>query len=139
MRIEKGVVVKREDGFAYIVPSLDADCEHCALKSLCIGNTEGKIKALNQVGAREGDLVEYWIDIGRLNTSLIVLSGVGILLLLGGALFGYYVNPLGMSPSLSGGIFGLAFSSLVILLSKTRKFSSKELYPQIKRVIRRTA
>ncbi len=139
MKIEQGVVVKKEGEFAYIIPSLNAGCEHCALKDLCIGNTGGKLRAINEVGAREGDLVEYTIDIGLLNVNLILLSGLGLFLLLVGAIFGYYVNPLGINPALSGGVFGIGFSALVLGLSKMRRFSSRELYPQIKRVIRRSA
>ncbi len=139
MKIEQGVVVKKEGEFAYIVPSLEAGCEHCALKDLCIGNTSGKLRALDEVGAREGDLVEYTINLGRLNVNLMLLSGLGLILLLVGAIFGYYVNPFGIDPALSGGIFGIGLSALVFGLSKLKRFSSKELYPQIKRVIRRSA
>ncbi len=137
MRLEQGVVVKVEGGFAYLVPSLPQGCEHCALKELCIGNSGGKLKALNRPGAKEGDLVEFQINISQLNLNLIILSAVGLLLLLAGALLGYYWNPLGINPSLSGGLFALGFSLLVLPLAKSRRFSSKELYPEIKRVVRR--
>ncbi len=137
MKLEQGVVVKVEGGFAYLVPSLPQGCEHCALKELCIGNSGGKLKALNLPGAREGDLVEFQINISRLNLNLMLLSAAGLLLLLAGGLLGFYINPLGINPSLSGGLFAIGFSLLVFPLARLRRFSSRELYPEIKRVVRR--
>ncbi len=137
MKLEQGVVIKVEGEFAYLIPSPSQGCEHCVLKDLCIGNTGGKLRAHNLPGAREGDLVEFQINIARLNVNLILLSAAGLVLLLAGALFGYYVNPLGLNPSLSGGLFALGFSLLVLPLARSRRFSSEELYPEIKRVVRR--
>lgn len=137
MSTETAIVVKIEGDFAHLVPSAPEACEHCTLKNLCIGNTEGKIKAINTVGAEEGDFVEFEVNIGELNKGLIIISFVGLLLLFSGALIGYYLNPFKINPSLSGGLFAIGFSLLTIPLLKGKRFSSRELYPEIKRVIRR--
>lgn len=137
MSLETAMVVKVEGEFAYLIPSAPEACEHCTMKELCVGNTEGKIKAINKVGAEEGDFVEFDIDIGKLNKSLIIISFVGLVLLFAGALIGYYLNPFKINPSLSGGLFAIAFSLLALPLLKGKRFSSRELYPEIKRVIRR--
>ena len=135
--IETAVVVKIEGEFAHLVPSTPESCDHCALKELCIGNTEGKLKALNPARAREGDFVEFEINVGLLNKRLIIISFLGLTLLFAGALIGYYLNPFKINPSLSGGIFALTFTLFIIPIVKGKRYSSEDLYPVIKRVIRR--
>ncbi len=137
MRYEKAIVIKVEGSFAHLVAEPSESCEHCVFKELCLGNTEGKLKAINRVNAKEGDLVEFEIDILSLNKKLILLSSVGLILLFVGALIGYYINPFKMNPSLSGGTFALVFSFLTFPILKGKRFSSKGLYPEIKRIIRR--
>jgi len=137
MRYEKAIVIKVDGDFASLAAEPSESCEHCVLKELCLGNTEGKLKAINTANAEEGDLVEFEIDILSLNKKLILISSIGLILLFAGALIGYYINPFKINPSLSGGIFALVFSFLTFPLLKGEKFSSKGLYPEIKRIIRR--
>ncbi len=133
MELARVVEVKGKN--AVIKPEITATCEKCELKSLCIGNKEGTLLALNEAGAKEGDLVEFEIELTALNLTLMLLAGAGMLALLLGIILGYYLNPFSIDPALSGGLFGLVLASLTLFLLRNRG-KRKELYPRIKRILK---
>ncbi len=120
---------------AVIKPEFTAGCEKCELKSLCIGNKKGTLLALNEAGAKEGDLVEFEIKLTALNITLMLLAGAGMVALLLGVIVGYYLNPFSIDPALSGGLLGL-FLSLITLFLLRNRGRKKELYPRIKRILK---
>ncbi len=133
MDVAKVMEVKGQ--MAVIKPEFTSACEKCEVRSLCLGNKEGTIEALNEIGAKKGDLVEFEVKVEKLNITLILISSIALISLLIGALIGYYWNPLNINCSLSGGIFALLFAAIALFLLKNigRK---KELYPRITRILK---
>jgi|Deesub1362A_J573_1020465.scaffolds.fasta_scaffold14015_2 positive regulator of sigma E activity len=133
MDVAKVIDVKGQ--MAVIKPEFTAACEKCEARSLCLGNKEGTIEALNEIGAKKGDTVEFEIKVEKLNVTLILISSIALIALLIGALIGYYWNPLNIDRSLSGGVLALLFAGIALLLLKN-KGRKKELYPRITRILK---
>jgi positive regulator of sigma E activity len=61
--MDRGVVKRTENGFAFIEMELNASCRSCSNKGVCMaGDSPAELKIEDQIGLKAGDLVE--IELG---------------------------------------------------------------------------
>jgi len=142
MSIEKGVVEKVENGYAYVRAQRKSACASCASKSHCTSLHSGSntmlVKTSNSLHAKKGALVSFQINSGTLLKYTFIIYIVPVLgLLLGALSAGRLSLLLGINNALALVIFTLLGLGLAVYLSRSilrRNNTNSELIPAIKRI-----
>jgi len=141
MSIEKGVVEKVENGFAYVRAQRKSACGGCASRSHCSsmhGANTMLVKTSNALRAKKGEIVSFQIKAGTLLKFTFIIYMVPVLgLLLGALSAGRLGNLIGMNDALALVVFTLSGLGMAIYLSRLivrRKNTGDELMPIIKRI-----
>ena len=144
---EEGIVVKVEEGYAFIQTERGTSCDGCSAKSSChsMSDTDGSImemRAINEMGAKVGDRVKVAIDsIVFLKSSFLVYVLPLIVMITGGIIGESYAknNMPGADADLVAGAVGitcLVISFLLIRVWSKSLEKKREYQPQIIRIIR---
>ncbi len=142
MSIEKGIVEKVENGFAYVRAQRKSACGGCASRSHCSGLHSGGnymlVKASNKLQAKEGALVSFQVNSGTLLKYTFIIYIVPVLgLLLGALSAGRFANLFGIHNTLALALFTLTGLGLAVYFSRLiirKKSADAELIPTIKRI-----
>ena len=144
---EEGIVVKVEEGYAFIHTERGTSCDGCSAKSSChsMSDTEGSImemRAINDMGAKVGDRVKVAIDsVIFLKSSFLIYVLPLIVMITGGIIGESYAknNMPGTDADLVAGSVGitcLVISFLLIRVWSKSLEKRREYQPQIIRIIR---
>jgi sigma-E factor negative regulatory protein RseC len=145
MSIERGIVQKIEDEWAWVLAQRKGACDTCGHKGACHmvdGSDQMVVKAMNTAHAQIGDEVEIFLSTKSHLKTVFMVYMVPVLGLLVGAIsaknlsvfFGLNVN-LGM---VLFPILGLVLAFLLVRLFEARMKARRELIPIVSRVIRRS-
>lgn len=140
MATEQGIVVRVEDGKAWVRTTPTSACEGCSAKGSCHSVGEEKeVRVLNSPGARVGDRIVLCMDTGPLLRATFLLYVVPILSLLFGALAGEWLaRSIGEDPSTGAALLGcFAFAAaLAFVRLRGNRLARREAYqPRITRII----
>jgi len=134
--IEKGVVLKANNGHAEIALIETGSCEECSAKIFCKPSEkkDSKILEVNDpIGVRAGDEVQIEINGSDILKASALLYGVPLILIVFGVMLGASIFRSTSIPELLSFIFGLGLTALYIsglfLLKKIKR--SKPNLPQI--------
>ncbi len=124
-KLEEGKVERVESEFAYVRPTDPKLCKKCALSALCAMNSSQQIKMLNLVGAKEGDVVRFDVNIDELNIRFVKFLTFSLFMMLVGIFGGYLLGEkIGFQKELLSLLGGGLFLFFVYLVYK--KFENKE-------------
>lgn len=143
---EEGIVVKVEEGYAFIHTERGTSCDGCSAKSSChsMSDTNSGImemRAINDMGAKVGDRVKVAIDsVIFLKSSFLVYVLPLIVMITGGIIGESYAknNMPGADADLVAGAVGIScliISFLLIRLWSKSLEKKREYQPQIIRII----
>ncbi len=145
MSIEKGVVEKVENDFAWVRAQRKSACNSCASKSHCSslhGSNYMLVKTSNTLQAKKGEFVSFQINSGTLLKYTFIIYIVPVLgLLLGALSANRLANVIGMNNSVAMVVFTLSGLGMAVWLSRKiirRNSTSDELIPTIKRIHAKT-
>ena len=142
MSIEKGIVEKVENDFAYVRAQRKSACGGCASRSHCSslhssGNTM-LVKTSNTLKAKKGETVSFQINSGTLLKYTFIIYIVPVLgLLLGALSAGRLANIIGMNNALALVVFTLTGLGAAVYFSRLiirKNSSNSELIPIIRRI-----
>ena len=141
MSIEKGVVEKLENGFAWVRAQRKSACGACASRAHCSSIDGGKqmlVKVNNDLNAQKGDAVEFHLNSGFLLKCTFIIYIVPVLGLMAGAMIAAPIAGLtGMNHSFTmvlstlSGFLGAVFLSRGFIHQQT---DDDRFLPTIKRV-----
>ena len=141
MSVEKGIVEKVENGFAYVRAPKKSACGNCASKSHCASMHGGSymlVKTSNTLQAQKGEMVSFQINSGTLLKYTFIIYLVPVLgLLLGALSAGRLANIMGLNNSLALVVFTLSGLGVAVYLSRLiirKNNSNNELIPTIIRI-----
>lgn len=145
---EEGIVVRVEEGYAFIHTQRGSSCDGCSAKSSChsmadAGSNIMEMRAINDMGAEVGDRVKVAIDsIVFLKSSFLIYVLPLIVMITGGVIGDSYArsNMPGADADLVAGAVGitcLVISFLLIRLWSISLEKKREYQPQIIRIIGR--
>ena len=143
---EEGIVVRVEEGYAFIHTQRGSSCDGCSAKSSChsmadAGSYIMEMRAINDMGATVGDRVKVAIDsIVFLKSSFLIYVLPLIVMITGGVIGDSYArsNMPGADADLVAGAVGitcLVISFLLIRLWSKSLEKKREYQPQIIRII----
>lgn len=142
MPTEKGVVIKTEDGNAWIKTAKSSACEGCTSRDSCGnpgGGKEMEVKAVNTAGAKPGDLVLISFQTAPLVKVYALVYIFPILALLAGAILGQRLSVrFSMDESLPALITGALFfigAFFIIKTSSSRMAKKDDYQPKVLRVL----
>jgi positive regulator of sigma E activity len=124
--MDRGIVKRAENGFAFIEMELNASCRSCSNKGVCMaGDTPAELRIENHEGLKAGDIVE--IEIGP-QTKVFA----GFLLFIVPLIFliaGYYISfrvwgteKAGITGAFAGLLFGMIDLMLINRFVSKRKY-----------------
>ena len=142
MPTEEGLVIKTDDDYAWIQTIRSAGCESCQSRHACQtlggGGNEMLVKAVNPVGAVEGDQVVVEFNTGSLLKGTFLIYMFPIICLLIGAGIGVKLSrAYGLDESiLSAAVgFGALVLSILLVIFIGNHMGKKDAYrPRIIRV-----
>jgi sigma-E factor negative regulatory protein RseC len=145
MATEEGIITRVENGRAWVLVSKSSMCEGCRSRSACnsLGHEseDRECEALNNAGARVGDMVSISIASGFLLKIAFIFYVIPVLFLIGGAITGARIAPsLGFDPQAASLVSGLTafLVSFSVIITAGMKLNSKRVrLPRVDRVIRR--
>lgn len=142
MATEKGIVIKVDSTTAWVTTTKTSACEGCTSRSSCSvlgGGKEMEVEAINNAGAKVGQMVVLSFDTSPLLKATFLLYVVPILFLMVGAVIGDTMAPLfNFDVSTFSLITGLLFFGLAIIFvkSKGNKLAKKDKYrPKVIRIL----
>lgn len=137
MATERGVVIKAENGRAWIKTEKSSACEGCASRDTC--GKEMEVEAVNGAGAKVGDLVLISFGAAPLVKVFALVYIFPILALLVGAILGQRLSfYLSTDESLSALILGALFFAgafFTIKFCSGRMAGKDDYQPRVLRVI----
>ena len=134
--IEKGIVLKAENGLAEIALLETGSCEECSAKIFCkpSENKDSKVLEVSDpYGVQIGDEVQVQISGGAILKASAMLYGVPLLLIILGIILGMEIFAGTSLPELFSFLFGIGLTGLYIsglLLFSKNRFTKQKL-PQI--------
>jgi len=141
---EQGIVMRTNSGAAWVKTIKTGDCAGCSARGSChsLGNTnEMEVKAINEVGAREGDRIVLSFETSSLLKATFLLYVFPILVLIIGAMIGQEMAPhLDFNASGLSAFTGFSFFFAAVLFIKARanKMAQKNEYrPKIVKILAR--
>lgn len=142
MPTEKGVVIRTEDGRAWVKTQKSSACEGCRSKDSCGnpgGGKEMEVETVNSAGARTGDLVLISFDTAPLIRVFSLVYLFPVLALLAGAIVGqrlsdYFGTDESLTSLISGAIF-FAGAFFVVKFSSNRMAEKGDYRPKVLRVL----
>lgn len=142
MSIEKGVVEKIENGFAWVRARRKSACGSCTNKTLCSPIDGGKqmlVKVNNVLNAQKGDSVEFHLNSTLLLKCTFVIYIVPVLGIISGAIIATpLANFMGINHSFMLVVLILSGFLGAVLLSRLfihKKTDNDQLLPTIRRVL----
>jgi sigma-E factor negative regulatory protein RseC len=142
MATEKGIITKVDSTTAWVTTTKTSGCEGCTSRSSCSvlgGGKEMEVEAINNAGAKVGQMVVLSFDTSPLLKATFLLYVVPILFLMVGAVIGDTMAPLfNFDVSTFSLITGLLFFGLAIIFvkSKGNKLAKKDKYrPKVIRIL----
>jgi sigma-E factor negative regulatory protein RseC len=140
---EEGLITRIDDkGWAEVVTQRRDTCGDCSAGHCCMplaGRTKMLVKALNRVGANEGDRVVIDLASGNVIQSAAILYVIPVLGLIFGAVIGSTFSPgwpfKGIDPSIFFTLLGLALGFLVTVLISGHFSKKRQFTPVIIRVL----
>ncbi|VEN72634.1 Fis family transcriptional regulator [Candidatus Desulfarcum epimagneticum] len=137
------MVVRTSGTIAWAKVDRAGGCEGCSQKGACgigAGGKSVEVEAVNEAGARVGDLVLIDVKSASVLKAAFLLYVFPILAMLAGAVIGHRSPPFfQLGPSALSAIFGFSFFGAAVLFtrSKANRLARKEDYRlRITRVIR---
>lgn len=125
--IEKGIVLKAENGQAEIALIETGSCEECSAKIFCKPSEKSDSKILevsDPFGVQPGDEVQIEINGGDVLKASVMLYGVPLILIILGIIIGMELFANTSLPELFSFLFGLGLTGLYVsglfLLSKIK-------------------
>ena len=142
MATEKGIVIKVDSTSAWVTTTKTSACEGCGSRSSCSvlgGGKEMEVEAINNAGAKVGQMVVLSFDTSPLLKATFLLYVVPILFLMVGAVIGDKMAPLfNFDVSTFSLITGLLFFGLAIIFvkSKGNKLAKQDKYrPKVIKIL----
>jgi sigma-E factor negative regulatory protein RseC len=121
MAREEGIVLRCDGQMAWVRTQRAGACRHCASRQDC-GTVDGssiEVEAVNLVSAAAGDRVELSCRSGPLLQVMFLLYLFPVLCLLAGAATGQAVSgALGLDPSVSAAVLGVAALGAALLVTR---------------------
>ena len=144
MATEQGVVIKIDSNAAWVKTVKSSACKGCSARGSChsLGSSsnETEVKALNEVGAKEGDRIILSFETSSLLKVTFLLYVFPILLLIAGAAIGMELAPyFDFNSSALSAIMGFSFFFAAMILIKTtgnKLAKKKEYQPKIIKILR---
>lgn len=133
---QEGIVIELNDNIAKVKVARHSHCENCGA---CPGSNAMIVKAINDIGAREGQKVIFQIkEDGMVKAAFIVYIFPLLLVIAGlmmGSLTAEVINASAVNFQVAGGIVGFMFSIVVIIYyEKVYKCSVNKL-PKIIKIL----
>ncbi|MCK4981056.1 MAG: SoxR reducing system RseC family protein [Candidatus Delongbacteria bacterium] len=114
--MDKGLVKKIDDKYAYIEMMLNSSCKSCSNKGVCMtGDKPALLKIPNKYGLIAGDRVEIELSSGIKLTSGFLLFIFPILIMIIGYYIGYTVDS-SDGAGMIGSLFGLTVGVLLLMV-----------------------
>ena len=138
---EIGVVMEVHDGLVRVKPQASAVCESCGSHSTCFPR-EGEgplIEAVNEAGAKVGDLVTIERGEGQRIGAALILFGFPVATTIGGTLLGMSSTPDATGGAATGALAGLALGMLLVNLINRIMAQRAKLNPVARNVLGHTA
>lgn len=142
MATEQGIVIRTDEGGAWVKTIKTGACEGCSAKGACHaadGGEEMEVKAINEAGAKVGDRIVLNFETGSLLKATFLIYMFPVLLLIIGAVIGQEagsyldINPSGLSAVIG---FSFFFASLLIIKIKANQLAKKNEYrPKIIKIV----
>ena len=143
MATEQGIVIRTDDGAAWVKTIKPGACEGCSARGACHsmggGDDEMEVKAINLAGAKVGDRIVLDFESRSLLKATFLIYMFPILLLIIGAVMGQEAaayldfNPSGLA-AVTG--FSFFFIALLIIKFKANQLAQKNEYrPKIIKIV----
>lgn len=142
MPTEQGVVVRTEDGRAWVKTRKSSACEGCRSKDSCSSPGGGKdmmVEAVNSAGAVPGDLVVISFDAAPLVRVFSLVYIFPVMALMVGAVIGQRLSGLwgtdeSLTSLISGGLF-FAGAFFIVKFCSNRMAEKGSYQPKVLRVL----
>ena len=142
MTVERGIVETIEEGFAWVKTRRKSACGHCGSKDHCAmveGGDRMLVKAKNGAGARQGDVVEIYLDTAVQLKCTFIAYMVPVLGLMTGAFSANSLSTaIGLNPPVGMALFSVAGFLLAMLLARhlaNRMVADNTMTPMVRRII----
>ena len=142
MATEQGVVLRTDSEAAWVKTTRSSACQGCTARKSChtLGNNQDmEVKALNVVGAREGDRIVLSFETRSLLKATFLIYVFPIIFLVVGALFGQLLAArVLINPSALSVLMGFAFFFVALFIMKVRanKMAARNAYqPKITKIL----
>ncbi len=118
--MDKGLVKKTDNKYAYIEMVLNSSCKSCANKSICMsGDKPALLKIPNKYNLETGDRVDIELSSGIKLTSGFLLFIFPILIMIVGYYVGYTISSTD-GAGMIGSLFGLTTGVLLLMIINKR-------------------
>ena len=145
MSVERGVVEKIENGFAWVRAQRKSACGTCANKTHCLSIDGGRhmlVKVNNDLNARKGDTVEFHLESAFLLKCTFIIYMVPILGLISGAVAASPIATLvGLNEPFAMVLSTVSGFLIAVLISRSlirQQTDNERFMPNIKRVFKTT-
>ena len=144
MATEQGVVMRTDAEAAWVKTTRSSACQECTARNSChtLSNSQDiEVRALNIVGAREGDRIVLSFETRSLLKATFLIYVFPIIFLIAGAVCGQMLASLiSINPSALSVLPGFAsfFAALGIIKARANKMAAQNAYqPKITKILRK--